>query len=239
MSKLSNAELAQIAAAKHLTVVNPDAYVNLDSELTFKCEKGHTFISTIEVIRNPNFVNCPICDQQVVHYSSRPPEKKGFRIIGFDQATKHFGISVFDDEKLVYYDVIDFTDEDTEVRLVKIGHFIDEVCKYWKPDFVGFEDIQLQNGAAGFKTFKVLAELFGVTSAVLQLNRIPHECVSNKVWQAMFIISGRDRAAQKANVVKKVKQLFSIDVTDDAADAVLIGKYFVNKKNHPDPATLF
>ncbi len=34
---------------------------------------------------------------------------------------------------------------------------------------------------------------------------------------------------QKKNVMKKVKQLFDIDVTDDVADAILIGKYAYNK----------
>ena len=41
---------------------------------------------------------------------------------------------------------------------------------------------------------------------------------------------------QKKNVMKKVKQLFDIDVTDDVADAILIGKYAYNKyckQTHP------
>jgi hypothetical protein len=39
------------------------------------------------------------------------------------------------------------------------------------------------------------------------------------------MISGKDRNSQKKNVIAKVKNMFGIDVTDDVADAILIGKY--------------
>jgi len=76
---------------------------------------------------------------------------------------------------------------------------------------------------------------------VLTKNKIRHECVLNKVWQAQFNITGKQRMEQKKNVMKKVKQLFDIDVTDDVADAILIGKYAYNKyckQTHPTE-TLF
>lgn len=60
---------------------------------------------------------------------------------------------------------------------------------------------------------------------VLAKNDIPHKEVLNKVWQAKFMIGGKDRISQKRNVVKKVKELFGIDVSDDIADAILIGKW--------------
>lgn len=39
------------------------------------------------------------------------------------------------------------------------------------------------------------------------------------------MIGGKDRASQKKNVIAKVKSMFGIDVSDDVADAILIGKY--------------
>lgn len=151
--------------------------------------------------------------------------------MGWDQATQNFGISIFDDGRLVYYDVIQFVGE-TEERLVKIFNFLQYFIEVCEPDFVMFEDIQLQaNGASQtmFNTFKVLAELMGVVKMVLTKNKIRHECVLNKVWQSQFNIAGKQRMEQKKNVMKKVKQLFDIDVTDDVADAILIGKYAYNK----------
>jgi hypothetical protein len=38
------------------------------------------------------------------------------------------------------------------------------------------------------------------------------------------MIAGKDRNTQKKNVIAKVQQLFGIKVTDDMADAILIGK---------------
>lgn len=43
------------------------------------------------------------------------------------------------------------------------------------------------------------------------------------------MIAGRERFEQKKNVIRKVNQLFGINVTDDVADAILIGKYAYNK----------
>ena len=62
--------------------------------------------------------------------------------------------------------------------------FIENVIIHWKPDFVCFEDIQLQaNGAASsqFQTFKVLAQLMGIVKAVLMKYEVEHACVFNKV----------------------------------------------------------
>ena len=46
------------------------------------------------------------------------------------------------------------------------------------------------------------------------------------------MIGGKDRATQKKNVIAKVKSMFNIDVTDDVADAILIGKYGCAEKTN-------
>lgn len=226
MAKLSKADIIEIAKNKGLIIINPDDYINLESSnLIFECKNGHTFIGDLKSVRDNKSFYCPLCDKQEVSYVSEPPVKSGFRVIGFDQATQNFGISVYDDGKLVYYDVAKFGGE-TEERLVSIANFVDAVCKEWCPDFVMFEDIQLQqNQHGGYNTFKVLAELLGIVKMVLTKNKVKHECVLNKVWQAYFNIGGRDRISQKLMVVARVEELFGIRVIDDIADAILIGKY--------------
>jgi Holliday junction resolvasome RuvABC endonuclease subunit len=102
------------------------------------------------------------------------------------------------------------------------------------------EDIQLQQGAiGGYNAFKVLAGLLGVVKAVLAKHKIPHKEVLNKVWQAKFMIAGKDRNTQKKNVVSKVQQLFGIKVTDDVADAILIGKWAADQRNNVSVNKLF
>ena len=240
MAKLSKNDIIEIAKIKGLTIINPDEYINLESSnLVFECKDGHTFIGDLKSVRDNKSFYCPLCDRQEVKYVSKPPVKNGFRIIGFDQATQNFGISVYDDEKLVYYDVAKFGGE-TEDRLVSIANFIDAVCKEWQPDFVIFEDIQLQqNHYGGFNTFKVLAELMGVVKMILTKNKVKHQCVLNKVWQAYFNISGKDRISQTLMVVARVNDLFGIKVVDDIADAILIGKYGCTLLNKAPSKKLF
>lgn len=242
MAKLSKEEIIKIADSKGIEIIDPDSYIRLSEDMEVKCKaKGHKFWASVEAMRLNSFA-CPACERQEVTYVGKPPQKNGYRIMGWDQATQHFGISIFDDGKLVYFDCIDFIGE-TEERFLKIMKFIENVIIYWKPDFVCFEDIQLQAngaGAAQFQTFKVLAQLMGIVKAMLMKHEIEHACVLNKVWQAQFGISGADRGTQKRNVIKKVKALYGVDVSDDVADAILIGRYAVMKKTPPKPiASLF
>ena len=226
MSRLSPQDLLQIAEEKNLVILNITEYKNLQSDIEFRCcECNKTFVSNFETIRNKNFT-CPCCETQEVKYTYKPPKKSGYRVIGCDQATQHFGISVFDDGKLVYYDCIEFKGE-LDYRYSKIYDFMDAVLKAWNPDYVVIEDIQLQQSGAigGYNAFKVLGGLLGVMKAVLRKNNVKYTEVLNKVWQAKFMISGKDRSTQKKNVINKVKSMFGIEVSDDVADAILIGKY--------------
>lgn len=226
MSK-SYEELFEIAKNSCLEVENITEYENLYSDVTFICRKcGEKIISNFNTIRNKNW-RCPHCDKQLVKKTGKPPVKSGYRIIGCDQATQHFGISVFDDGKLVYFDCMEFKGE-IDKRYADIMKFMESVITYWQPDYFVIEDIQLQQGAiGGYNAFKALGGLLGIMKAVITKHKIPYKEVLNKVWQAKFMIGGKDRITQKNNVIKKVKELFGVDVTDDVADAILIGKWGV------------
>lgn len=226
MSRLTPADLLAIAEEKNLAILNITNYKNLQSDIEFKCcECGKTFVSNFDTVRNKNFT-CPMCVKQEVKYSYKPPKKSGYRVMGCDQATQHFGISVFDDGKLVYYDCIEFKGE-LDWRYSQIYDFMDAALKAWEPDYVMIEDIQLQQGSAigGYNAFKTLGGLLGIMKAVLRKNNVKYNEVLNKVWQAKFMIGGKDRVSQKKNVIAKVKSMFGIEVSDDVADAILIGKY--------------
>ena len=242
MAKLTKEEIIRIADEKGIEIIDPDSYVRLSEDMEVRCKaKGHRFWASVEAMRLNSFY-CPACERQEAVYVGKPPKKSGYRIMGWDQATQHFGVSIFDDGKLVYFDCIDFIG-DTETRFVKIMKFIENMIIHWEPDFVCFEDIQLQTNGANasqFQTFKVLAQLMGIVKAMLMKYEIEHSCVLNKVWQAQFSISGSDRSTQKRNVINKVKALYGVTVTDDVADAILIGRYAVMKKTPPKPiASLF
>ena len=54
-----------------------------------------------------------------------PLKGNSYRILGFDQATEKFGVSVFDNGELVYYKLLVFTG-DLNMRLLKIQQMLEK-----------------------------------------------------------------------------------------------------------------
>ena len=151
------------------------------------------------------------------------PQKKGYRIIAFDQATERFGLSIFEDNQLVFYSLYTFSG-DVIHRLTKIKKFVqDVVINEWKPDIIIMEDIQYQQN--GILTFKILAMLLGILQELCCENNIEFEAVSPNVWRKYAGTNGKNRREEKLLSVGKVKEKFSISVSDDVAEAILIGMY--------------
>lgn len=76
----------------------------------------------------------------------------------------------------------------------------------------------------------MLAGLLGICIVLAETAKIPHQEIFNMTWQSEFYIKGRGRHEQKQNTIKKVKELFNLDVNDDIADSVLLGYYRVLQK---------
>jgi Holliday junction resolvasome RuvABC endonuclease subunit len=239
MSKLSKEEIEQTLAEKEYKLVDYDQYQNLNSVIDVICRNGHQIKSTMKVLRKASFV-CPKCEGG--HYEmrkdGRPPEKKGQRVIGIDNATKKMGVSVFDGNELVYYTIFNFTSDVLEERLLRIYRLMTEVIiPDWQPDFVVLEDIQMQNKQ--YVAFKALAMLLGIMTVTLEDFGISYAVIKSSVWRSAFSIRGKVRSNQKIQAMKKVKEMYNIIVTDDAAEAILIGKYAVKKLNAKKRETVF
>lgn len=212
--------------AKGFYPVDITAYRNLSSLIKIKCKSDHTFFTDFKTVRKDNF-KCPMCDGEMssaleVHQGELPP-KYGYRIVAIDQASHKIGISVFDNGKLVYYHYVE-AEGTLSVRLVKVYRFLVEtIIKQWQPDYLAFEGVQYQNNNP--ETHKILSMVLGICMLAAEQYKIEHGSVLNKVWQSEFNILGAGRDAQKANVIKKVKEMYDIEVVDDIADAILLGKY--------------
>ncbi len=119
-------------------------------------------------------------------------------------------------------------------RLVKIKKFINNiVIDAWKPDYIIMEDIQQQHGAV--LTYKVLAMLLGIIEVTCAEKEVPHEIVSPNVWRKFAGTCGKTRQEEKMLSVATVKQKYGVAVSDDVAEAILIGQYGsrVHKKEYP------
>lgn len=84
------------------------------------------------------------------------------------------------------------------------------------------EDIQYQNGII---TFKVLAMLLGVVQTICSDKNVPFEVVSPNVWRKYAGTNGKNRQEEKLLSIAAVKEKYNISVSDDVAEAILIGRY--------------
>ena len=179
MAKLSHDQITDEVKKFGYTLIDDTGYTNMQSRIKIECSKGHLIETCLADLRRPSFT-CPACDQniQFINPAEIPAKNGAYRVIAFDQATERFGLSIFDNGKLVYYNLYIFTG-DLNNRLVKIDKFLREtVFKYWEPDFVVMEDIQYQNGVL---TFKVLAMLLGLVQTACCVAGVPFEVVSPNV----------------------------------------------------------
>lgn len=106
---------------------------------------------------------------------------------------------------------------------------IAEVVKTEQPDYVLFEDCQLQAGNAA--TFQVLCQLQGMIMALLYDEGVNFDVVRPSVWKSFIGVAKGKRDEQKANTLKKIEGLYQVTLkqNDDLADAIGIGHYAVNK----------
>lgn len=225
---LSKKEIEATIQAKGFEPVDISTYKNLSSLVQIRCNAGHIFFADMKSIRKENF-SCPSCygkETSNLNENHVLPKKEGYRIIAIDQASQKLGISVYDDGKLVYYHLVEVTGT-VPTRLLKIYNFMKQVViSEWHPNYLVFEDIQYQDNAL---THKILGMVMGICILAAEQAQIEHTEIFNKVWQSEFNIGGSNRVAQKTNVIKKVKELYGLDVTDDVADAILMGRYAARK----------
>ena len=157
MAKLNEVEINGILETKGLKCLNIDIYKNLDTMLTFQCKNNHTIEASMRAIRNPHF-KCPQCEgkSNINLLDTNVPAKRGYRIVAIDNATEKVGVSVFDDDKLVFQKLYHYKG-DTISRMVDNRNFLENVViDQWKPDLIVLEDIQYQNNILTFKTLAML-----------------------------------------------------------------------------------
>lgn len=208
--------------------LNQDEYVNLKTDLQVICPEGHDCFVSYEKWRRGSF-ECPICKQNQYYKSDNiAVKKKGYRILAFDQASITSGWAVFDGEVLVKYGKWSSEGTHSTERIAKTKYWVASMIQKWNPDEVVFEDIQLQKFGEGNEavlTFKKLAHLQGVLKNYCYENQILYSIVPSATWRAHVEIKGKTRQDKKKSAQLKVKRFYDISVTQDEADAILLGRY--------------
>lgn len=221
MARLSDKQIREEVSAKGFSLVDASQYKNLKSPILIKCEKGHRLETNMYSFRKSTF-RCPECSGEKVNLAAFNIEKQGERTIALDNSTQKIGLSIFDDQKLVYYILLDFSGRDYEERLLRIAEYLEDVIiDQWDPDNIVFEDVQFQSNYA---TYKKLSMLLGILVVTSMKYDIPTNVVSSNTWRSFFQITG-DRRAAKAKAIELVQRMYNITVNDDVAEAILLGKY--------------
>lgn len=143
------------------------------------------------------------------------------KILALDQSSQVSGFAVFDDGQLIDSGTFTLIDANIGKRLVKYKKKIAELIEKYDIDEVAFEDIQMQGN--NVHTFKVLAEIYGVTEEYLTAHSHSYQVISASSWRSQLGIKGRARTEQKKNTQLYVQEHYNKKVTQDEADAIAIG----------------
>lgn len=150
------------------------------------------------------------------------------KLLALDQATRTTGYAVFNDGVPVVIGHFTITKDDFADRLVEIRNTVIKLIEEHDIDTVAFEDIQLQNNVVqNVKTFKMLAEVFGVILELLQERKMTYYVVAPNVWKATFKIAGKGREAEKKLAQKYILDEYKIKCTQDEADAACLGTHVI------------
>lgn len=213
-------------------------YVNLKSIIIVKCGQGHEVTTSLHDLRKKR--PCPTCSQFEVsekteEMMSKIPKKKGYRVLGVDNATRITGYSIFEDGKLIYHGVKKVGDETPQnLRISYMKQWFISMLTIWEIDGVGLENVQYQNNA---QTLIALSKLLGVLETTsIEFNIEPY-IVSSVTWKSFCNIKGKTRAQQKTNAQSHVWKKYEIRATEDAADAICLGEYVAAQSRYGEEVT--
>lgn len=159
-------------------------------------------------------------------------------LLALDQASHTTGYAIFKDNKIIKVSHFTCSSSDLGERLFQLRQNIQNLIEEYDIDEVIFEDIQLQdvNGSkeVGIKTFKMLAEVFGVVYELVTELKIKNITVLPIKWKSHFKIAGKGRAQEKKMSQAFALNNYSLKCTEDEADAFCIGLYHIDKSNSFD-----
>lgn len=208
-------------------------YKNLDTELEMICPAGHKQSQTYRAWRKHPI--CEICFAgDTFKIKNKVPTKNvdTTRILALDAASNTTGYAIYDNGDLVNYGVYHAIGNNSDERINNVKKWLIAAIDEWTPDFVGLENIQLQSyGKSNFQveTYRVLANLQGVLIDTLFEACIDYDLAYAVEWRKYCGVGeGIGRENKKKQAQEKVKLWYNQNCTQDEADAICLGKYFVS-----------
>lgn len=156
------------------------------------------------------------------------------RILALDQASLVTGWAIFEDEFLIKYGKISIENNlSAEERLKPLRDQVKNLIEQYNINKVILEDIYLDGQKVNnVKTFKTLAEVFGVLYELCTDLNIPVEAVLAGTWKSTLGIKGTTRPEQKRNAQLFIQNKYNIKVIQDIADAICIGEHYIQSQTN-------
>ena len=145
------------------------------------------------------------------------------KLLSLDQSSHITGWAIFEDNKLIQNGKFDLKSENIGERLWDYRKHIEKLINEYNPDKVVFEDIQMQGQINNVMTYRILAEILGVTEEYMVEIKMPYEIISSNTWKSKLDIKGKARTEQKRNASQWVLNTYNKKVTQDEADAICLG----------------
>lgn len=158
-----------------------------------------------------------------------------YRLLALDTASNNSGYALYTAGKLKESGVIS-CEGDTEERIDKMCNGLMSLLNRIHPGTIVIELTVVDRGTA---TQRMLSEIVGAVRGWAASNvyddGIKTEFIEYRpnTWRKLVCLEGetfpKKRNDCKVWAVKKVKEMYDMDVTDDRADAILIGQARINE----------
>lgn len=98
-----------------------ETYKNLDTNLEFRCNNGHTLTAPWKRIRENRI--CPTCMRERLktkEFKNTKKKKTDYRVLALDQATRTSGYAVYNNKDLIDYGIFEAQGETDTERALQI-----------------------------------------------------------------------------------------------------------------------
>jgi len=149
-------------------------------------------------------------------------------LMGIDSSTKATGISVYVEGKLHTQELLKANESDSEARMKEMIDQIYESIRYHNPDIIAIETPTVVRNA---KTARELTMVFGAIYGLAVDRNIFFKAYRPSEWRKYWRdpVMPRKRAELKEWAIDKVKNEYGVDVSDDVAEAILIGGAYIKE----------
>ena len=147
------------------------------------------------------------------------------RVVSFDQSTKISAYSLWVDGKYVENGIIDLHKiKDTSDRIRAMGVELGKIINKYSPDIVVLEEVAQQSNPL---TLKLLARIQGVIIGYCAANSIETYIVEPSKWRSTLHFrqgSGVKRQELKGQAMQYVKDVYGLELSEDACEAICINE---------------